>query len=108
MYPGIKRASALLELKLKGCELMWALGIALMFLEGQNVLLIPNHLSRVLYLFQIGSHSKTQAGLERTAAVVTQPPKLGSQASEPPSPAGLGTSFSFSGVATEPGLVFAV
>lgn len=80
MYPGVKRASALLELKLKGCELMRALGIALVFLEGQNVLLTLNHLSRVLHLFQIGSHSPAQAGLELTAAVVTQPPKLGLQA----------------------------
>lgn len=80
MYPGVRRTSALLELELKGCELMWALGIALVFLEGQNVLLALNCLSRVLYLLQIGSHSAAQAGLELTAAVVTQPPKLGWQA----------------------------
>lgn len=63
MYPGVRRTSALLELKLKGCELMWALGSALVFLEGQNVLLALNRLSRVLYL-QIGSHAAAQAGLE--------------------------------------------
>lgn len=80
MYPGVRRTSALLELKLKGCELMWALGSALVFLEGQNVLLALNRLSRVLYLLQIGSLAAAQAGLELTAAVVTQPPKLGLQA----------------------------